>query len=131
MPGLLIIAHAPLASSFKKVAEHVFLESMHRLAVLDVLPDMTLEVIEKQAQALLALVADPEVLMLTDILGASPCNAAQRLLSHNPSNRLLAGLNVAMLCKALSHAHEPLSMLLKRVLESGTSSIIEVHSLHQ
>ena len=39
MAGLLIIAHAPLASSLRAVANHVYPDCAGRLEVLDVPPD--------------------------------------------------------------------------------------------
>ncbi len=52
MPGLLIIAHAPLASSLKAVARHVYPDSPVAFEALDVEPSMTPEQIETQAAAL-------------------------------------------------------------------------------
>jgi len=40
MPGMLIIAHAPLASALKAVAEHTFPDCAGVLAALDVTRDM-------------------------------------------------------------------------------------------
>jgi PTS system ascorbate-specific IIA component len=79
MPGLLIIAHAPLASSLKSVAEHAFPDCARQLAALDVLPERSIEEIEAEARVLLEQVKNPEALILTDVFGATPCNVAQRL----------------------------------------------------
>jgi PTS system ascorbate-specific IIA component len=46
MPGLLILAHAPLASALKAVAEHAFPDCAARVGALDVLPTMPVEEIE-------------------------------------------------------------------------------------
>src|SRR5205085_3332487 len=81
MPGLLIIAHAPLASSLKAVASHTFPECSPILEALDVPPDMPVEEIEAQARDLLARVRNPEALIFTHVLCATPCNVAQRLAS--------------------------------------------------
>jgi PTS system ascorbate-specific IIA component len=43
MPGLMIIAHAPLASSLKSVAEHTFPDCSRLLEALDVSPDTPIE----------------------------------------------------------------------------------------
>jgi len=43
MPGLLIIAHAPLASSLKAVAEHAYPDCAPQLVALDVLPNVPVE----------------------------------------------------------------------------------------
>ena len=53
MPGLLIIAHAPLASALCAVARHVYPDCSTNLAAFDVLPDAPLEQIEAQAATLL------------------------------------------------------------------------------
>ena len=60
MPGLLIIAHAPLASSLKAVAEHAFPDCAGQLAALDVLPNVPVEEVEAQAAPVLERLAAPE-----------------------------------------------------------------------
>src|ERR1043165_6850538 len=99
MPGLLIIAHAPLASSLKAVATHTFPECASLLQALDVSADMAPEAIEAQARALLEQVRNPEALIFTDVFGATPCNVAQRLASHaeGAQVKVVAGVNVPML----------------------------------
>ena len=79
MPGLLIIAHAPLASSLKAVAEHAYPDCAVRLAALDVRPDVPVEEVEAQARQMLERLATPELLIFTDVFGATPSNIAQRL----------------------------------------------------
>ena len=79
MPGLLLIAHAPLASALKAVAEHTFPNCAPQLAVLDVTPEMSADEVELAARVLLADAGHAESLILTDVFGATPCNAALRL----------------------------------------------------
>jgi mannose PTS system EIIA component len=79
MPGLFVIAHAPLASALRAVAEHVYPDCARSLVTLDVPPSMAPEHVEAQAAALLATVALPDALILTDVFGATPCNVAQQL----------------------------------------------------
>ena len=52
MSGLLLIAHAPLATALKAVAEHTFPNCAPQLTVLDVTPEMSVDVVEAQARAL-------------------------------------------------------------------------------
>src|SRR5258706_330902 len=96
MPGLMIIAHAPLASSLKSVAEHTFPDCSRVLEALDVLPQTPIEEVEASARAMLARVRDPEALIFTDVFGATPCNVAQRL-GDGTQVRVVAGVNVPML----------------------------------
>jgi PTS system mannose-specific IIA component len=86
MPGLFIIAHAPLASALKLAAGHCFPEMVQHLQALDVPPNLPCEELEAQARVLLqaAQEGDPrgETLILTDVFGATPCNIARQLAEH-------------------------------------------------
>ena len=128
MPGILIIAHAPLASSLKAVALHAFPDSPARLEALDVAPNMPLEEIEAQAQILLTGVRGPQALILTDVFGATPCNVAQRL-ADGEQVRVLAGINVPMLWRAISYAAEPLDTLVARAIAGATQGVMQVASV--
>jgi len=128
MPGLLVIAHAPLASALKAVAEHTFPNCAPQLSVLDVTPDMTAELVESRARALLAAGGHAEALVLTDVFGATPCNGAQRLLDASGHVRVLSGVNVPMLWRSLCYAHEPLDVLLQRAADGGKQGILQGES---
>lgn len=125
MAGLLIIAHAPMASSLKAVAEHAFPDCARRLAVLDVLPDTPSEVIEAQARELLAGIRSPEALVFTDVFGATPCNVAQRL-ADGVTVKVVAGVNVPMLWRSLCYADEPLDSLVARAVAGATQGVMQV-----
>ena len=128
MPGLLIIAHAPLASSLKAVAEHTFPECARMLEALDVPPDMSAEEIEIQARELLGKVRNPEALIFTDVFGATPCNVAQRLASsiEGAQIKVVAGVNVPMLWRSLCYADEPLDLLVARAVAGATQGVMQV-----
>lgn len=125
MAGLLIIAHAPLASAFKAVAAHAFPDSAVPLEVLDVEPGMTPEDIEKHARELLRRVRQPEALILSDVFGATPCNVAQRLADGAGGVRMAVGLNVPMLWRALCYAAEPVDELVQRALGGGVQGVMQ------
>lgn len=124
MSGLLLIAHAPLASALKAVAEHTFPNCAPQLSVLDVTPEMSVETVEAQARALLAASGHRDSLVLTDVFGATPCNAAQRLLDASGHVRVIAGVNVPMLWRSLCYASEPLAALVERASEGGARGIV-------
>ena len=125
MPGLLIIAHAPLASSLKAVAEHAFPDCARQLAALDVLPELPVEEIEAQARAMLEQVRNPEALILTDVFGATPCNVAQRL-ADGVQVRVVAGVNVPMLWRTLCYPADTLESLVARALAGATQGVMAV-----
>lgn len=125
MPGLLIIAHAPLASSLKSVAGHAFPDCASRLEALDVTPDMTPEHVESQARELLSRMQRPETLIFTDVFGATPCNVAQRL-ADGVQVKVVAGVNVPMLWRSLCYADESLDALVARAMSGATQGVMQV-----
>jgi mannose PTS system EIIA component len=125
MPGLLIIAHSPLASALKAVAQHVYPDSAVALEALDVAPDMSPEDIESRGRALLERVRGPEAMILTDVFGATPCNVAQRL-ADGVRVKVVTGVNVPMLWRSLCYATEPLDALVTRALAGATQGAMQV-----
>jgi PTS system mannose-specific IIA component len=125
MPGLLIIAHAPLASSLKVVAQHTFPDCGCCLEALDVLPDEPIEEIEVRARALLAQVSNPDALIFTDVFGATPCNVAQRL-ADGLHVKVIAGVNVPMLWRSLCYADESLDAVVARAVAGATQGVMQV-----
>lgn len=125
--GLLLIAHAPLASALRSVAQHVYPDCSTRLMVLDVEPGLAPAVIEDQARALLAAAPHDEFLVLTDVFGATPCNVAERLADPRRV-RVVAGVNVPMLWRVLCYADESADRLAERALTGATQGVIPVHS---
>ncbi len=128
MPGLLIIAHAPLASALKAVAQHTFPDCAQFLQAFDVSADMSIEETESQARDILARVRNPDALIFTDVFGATPCNVAKNLASStDPSQvKVIAGVNVPMLWRCICYATESLDMLVARALSGATQGVMQV-----
>lgn len=125
MAGLLVIAHAPLASALRAVAEHVYPDCGASLAALDVPAEMPLEQVEAQAVALLSQMGTAEALILTDVFGATPCNVAQRL-ADGVRVKVVTGVNVPMLWRSLCYASEPLDSLVARALAGAAQGAMQV-----
>lgn len=124
MTGLLLIAHAPLASALKAVAEHTFPQCAIQLSVLDVTPDMTAEIVEARGRALIAAAGHQDVLVLTDVFGATPSNGAQRLMDTGGHVRVLSGVSVPMLWRSLCYANESLEALTQRASDGATHGVV-------
>ena len=122
---ILIIAHAPLASALRSCVLHVFPEVADSLRAVDVLPDEAPEATQKRVQASLQARAEHSVLVLTDVLGATPCNIAQKAVDGQQC-KLVAGVNLPMLLRTVNYRHESMDALLARALAGGTQCILEV-----
>ena len=125
MNGILIIAHAPLASAFRQCVLHVFPDNDASVTALDVNPDLPPEETLAQARSLLEQLRTPTVLVLTDVFGATPCNVAQKLVD-GVSTRLVTGMNLPMLLRAVCYRAEPLDALVARALVGATQGAMQV-----
>ena len=123
MTTLVVLAHAPLASALREVAAHAFPECAPALRCIDVQPDQGLDEVERQLRQ--ATVGNEPVLVLCDVFGATPCNAALRLVD-GVRVRAVAGVNVPMLWRVLCYSAEPLETLVTRAVEGAGQGVMQV-----
>ena len=124
MAGLLLIAHAPLASSLKAVVAHVF-PSESGIEAIDVTPEATPDQVEGAARAALAAIGETEVLVLTDVFGATPCNVAMRL-ADGAQVRVVVGVNVPMLWRAVAYRRNPLAAVVDRAISGAVQGVMQL-----
>jgi len=125
MNGIFIIAHAPLASALRQCVLHVFPEATVGLVAFDVPSQQAPETTLTEAKRSLARLNTVQTLLLTDMLGATPCNTAQKLID-GANSRLIAGVNLPMLLRCVTYCHESLDQLVARAIEGGTQGVTEV-----
>ena len=130
MIGVLIIAHAPLASALAQCASHVYACDLSRaeskLRVLDVPAGADVATYGTTARALLAEVDDGAgVLVLTDAFGATPGNIAAQL-SNPPRVSVVAGVNLPMLLRALCYRDGKLADLVDKAIAGGMQGVMQV-----
>jgi PTS system mannose-specific IIA component len=125
MTGLLIIAHAPLASALRAAAMHAFPEAAASLAVYDVPPGADADTYLAEAAEQLASLGCTETLVLADVFGATPCNIA-RMLAERPGVRVVAGVNVPMLWRALNYRDKSLDDLVALALAGASQGVMSV-----
>ena len=125
MNGILIIAHAPLASALRQCVLHVFPDNAPSVAALDVQPNMPPEETLAQARIMLAQLGTSHALVLVDVFGATPCNVAQKLVDGIHS-KLITGINLPMLLRTVSYRHESLDALVARALIGATQGVMQV-----
>jgi PTS system ascorbate-specific IIA component len=123
--GIFIIAHAPLASALRQCVLHVFPDAAGSLAVFDVQPNIPADETLAAARLTLSLLGTPSTLVLTDLFGATPCNVAQKMVD-GVSSRLITGVNLPMLMRAVTYRQESMDALVARVLAGGTQGVMQV-----
>ena len=125
MNGIFIIAHAPLASALRQCVLHVFPDNANSVVALDVQPNVPPEETLAQARIMFGHMGTLHALVLADVFGATPCNVAQSLVDGVHS-KLVAGVNLPMLLRAVSYRHEPLDALVVRALAGGNQGVMQV-----
>ncbi len=125
MASLLLVAHAPLARSLQAVAQHVYPDCSGRLAAVDVEPGASLEATEALIRQALADLGPEEVLIMVDVFGATPCNAALAA-ADGLRTRVVAGVNVPMLWRTLCYADNALEDLVTRAVAGASQGVMHV-----
>ena len=122
---ILIIAHEPIAQALRLGALHVFPECGDWVHALDVPAHEKPEVTLQRAQAVAQKVNHAPMLVLTDMVGATPCNVMSHMLKQVAEGELCAicGVNMPMLLRAVCYADLPLAEMQQRALEGGLKGI--------
>jgi PTS system ascorbate-specific IIA component len=123
MAGILIIAHAPFATALRECIAHIYGGLPARIGAIDVTPDCDpVQVIAFAQSELERLREDNGALVLTDMFGATPANIASRL-AVLPSVRVLAGVNLPMLVRAVCYRTTALDTLVDKALAGAASGM--------
>jgi PTS system mannose-specific IIA component len=113
MAGILIIAHAPLATALRDCIAHVYGGLPARIGVIDVSPDCDpAEVVAFAYSEVERLKEENGALVLTDMFGATPSNIAARLATL-PQVRVLA----------VCYRATPLDTLVDKALSGATKGV--------
>ena len=107
--GIVIVVHAPLGAAMRDCASHVMGNLDGMLAIHDIQPE---DLPDDLAPAVLKDILDQElgggVLVLTDLISATPANIAKRAVADAQAQGIqccvLAGLNTPMLRADLSQS---------------------------
>jgi mannose PTS system EIIA component len=129
MTSLLIVAHAPLASSLQALAQHVYADCSAQLVAVDIAPSTGLQQAQAEITKAMLGLPGPEILVLTDVFGATPCNAALAAAQSLPAQttaRVVAGVNVPMLWRTLCYSDKTLDDLVARALAGASQGVMHV-----
>lgn len=132
MTGIVVIAHAPLATALGQCVEHVYScepdVTRREIRLLDVTSTEPLETTLARARDLVRQVDNGNgVLVLTDAFGATPGNIATQLAEPDRV-AVIAGVNLPMLLRAVCYRAGPLGELVAKAIAGGEQGIVQVGS---
>jgi PTS system ascorbate-specific IIA component len=130
MVGILLIAHAPLASAMAACARHVYScapeVASREVRVIDVEPGADVQTeVERARGEVAALDHGQGVLVMTDAFGATPGNVASQLASPGRV-AVVAGINLPMLLRTLCYRGDHLAEMIDKALAGGTQGVLQV-----
>lgn len=131
MTGIVIVVHAPLGTAMRESVRHVLGDTTDVLAVHDILPeDLPDDLVPQVLQDILRVNKGQGVLVLTDLIGATPANIAKRAVADAQASGVqccvLAGLNTPMLLRALTYRNLSLAETREKALEGGVQGCLRV-----
>ena len=126
MIGIFLITHSAYGESLIQCACHVINSRPPQIAQLGVsAQDDPLDILPL-ARAMLQMVDKGDgVLILTDIYGATPSNIAMKLLEPGRVEGV-AGVNLPMLLRAITHREKAMDVLLTRTVSGGRDGVLNM-----
>ena len=135
MAGILIVAHTPLASALLEFVEHIYGQVPENIVGVNVPPHEDAKVTFNKLQQIVDNMSGvEEVLVITDIMGATPSNVASRLRGRSDNTKdiqVLTGVNLPMLLRAVSHRHEPLAEIVEKSLQGCQQGVMRIRELNR
>lgn len=128
---LFLITHAPLASALKACAHHILPEQSSQLITYDVIAQTTPE---QSLQACLDQLRDVKIqrlLIMTDIVGATPYRISESLLNTFSNNaietHLISGVNIPMILRALTYCQKPMDELVALAIAGAMKGLVHIN----
>ena len=127
MIGILLITHGTFGESLIQNVCHVLNKRPPLINQLGIAAQDDPQEILPVAQRLLEELDDGEgVLVMTDILGATPSNIALKLLEPGRIEGV-AGVSLPMLLRALTYRKNDLETLVHKAISGGRDGVINMH----
>ena len=129
MVGILIVAHGAFGEALIHCASHVLGKRPLRVRQVGVTVHDDPDAMLPQAQELVRQLDEGEgVLVLTDMLGATPSNIAARLAEPGRVE-IVAGVNLPMLIRALTYRTQPLATVAAKAVSGGCEGVVYLAEL--
>jgi PTS system ascorbate-specific IIA component len=126
MIGILLLTHAPLGQAFIAAASHVFRGQPERLEAIDMVADESRSAVQERARELIDRLDDGSgVLVMTDIMGGTPCNCCDCLSEPGRVN-VVAGISLPMLLRAITYRNDNLDVVTEMALAGGQNGAVKV-----
>lgn len=125
MTALLLITHGRVGEAMMAMAIETLGKSPMPVGHLSVGIDDDPSGLLLQAREMVKAFNTDNIIVLTDLFGATPSNVAARLAEEFDNLVMIVGMNVPMLIRLLSYADQDLTVLVAKAIEGGRNGIFE------
>lgn len=126
MVGILLLTHMPLGQAFIDAATHVFRTRPERLEAIDVSADQDTNEVKSLAKKAIKRLDDGSgVLVITDVMGGTPCNCTLQL-SEPGHVEVIAGISLPMLLRALTYRNDTIDVVVEMALAGAQGGAVRV-----
>ncbi|NCA69011.1 MAG: PTS sugar transporter subunit IIA [Sphingobacteriia bacterium] len=123
--GILLITHVPLGNDLVRIASRVLGACPPGVEAMEVINDVPCDRLIRDAGARLErLDTGDGVLILTDLYGSTPANVAVAMLAGHARVRVVAGVNLPMVLRALNYAGLDLDAVAEKAVQGGRSGVL-------
>ena len=121
-----LISGVTASRAFIEAVTHVYKDPPEKLEALDVLADQDPGEVRRLASEAIARLNDGSgVLVLTDMIGATPANCTQSLCVSGEVE-VIAGVSLPMLLRAIGYRNNTLETLIEMALTGGQKGVCRV-----
>lgn len=125
MTNILLITHNDIGAALLATAKATLNEFPCEIRAMSIQQNTNTDIASTQIQSILAALDDGNgVLILTDMFGSTPANLAnEALTTHANAIKLISGLNLPMLIRAINYSHLPLANLAEKAFLGGRDGV--------
>ena len=123
--GVLLVTHVGIGSAMMKNARQILNDTPEQMDYIEIDFDAdTEQLIEELENRISTLDLGNGVLVLSDLIGATPCNIASNISHENTV--IVTGLNLPMLIRVYNYRQRPLHELARIALEGAQNGICQL-----
>ena len=125
MTNILLITHNHVGSALLATARRTLQEIPCEIRAISIPQDSNIDIVATQIQTTLQEINDKDgILILTDMYGSTPSNLANRLLEQSEIPvKVISGLNLPMLIRAINYAAQPLAEMAEKAFLGGRDGV--------
>lgn len=121
--GLLLVSHPGIAPALLNNAFRILGSNPIKTSILEVAMDTDLDQLAIETEKMISNLDQGDgVLILADLYGSSPCNLVYRF-KDKQHIRIVSGLNLSMLIRAMNYYQDDLETLAKKAATGATEGI--------